>query len=468
MNIIAITVTLVSCMLMFFVKRETKAAMLIMGAMTLTLVSVPGVPLHKANLLLQVAFLLSEWDSLEWHVKRLIHTPYLWGLLILVSCSTLLAALTSSYVSILSFLQNELLFKYFALAYSFWAVKDAESLKPVLRVSLYCLIVLTIFGLLNYISGSAAFVNALTEGKTSNIHEGVALGDVFTDDSRFRVQSMFKFPFDYGYICVLMLLLHLYGKYRGLEKWWPFMIAVACCLFGVGICGCRIIWVCCFLAVSCFYVWCFPLNRTTLFGIIAICAFIFSYSTIEAVEKKVDQVTDIFKENPNTKGSSIELRMGQFARTIYYIQGHELLGRGQGYWATSRSQNINNVQGLQGIESVVFQHLLERGIIGFVLWIAFYGWLFFLFWSERKQKPLITGLGVSIWVAYMFFAVGTGELGSVYPTLLLLGMTLKVIDYSQRKNMLISLLLSIIDSKRLTKKQHLGLILKVIKKVKGE
>ena len=55
------------------------------------------------------------------------------------------------------------------------------------------------------------FVNALTEGRTSNILDDVALGDVFIEDDRFRVQSMFNSPFDYGYICAAILLLHLHG-----------------------------------------------------------------------------------------------------------------------------------------------------------------------------------------------------------------------------------------------------------------
>ena len=44
MKIVAIIVTLVCCLLMFYVKREWKAAMLVMGAMTLTLVDIPGIP----------------------------------------------------------------------------------------------------------------------------------------------------------------------------------------------------------------------------------------------------------------------------------------------------------------------------------------------------------------------------------------------------------------------------------------
>ena len=87
MRIVAIIVTLVCCGLMFYVKREWKAAMLIMGAMTLTLVNIPVIPLHKANLLLQVGFLLSEWRDLPRHFNRLRNAPYLWIPLLTVSFS---------------------------------------------------------------------------------------------------------------------------------------------------------------------------------------------------------------------------------------------------------------------------------------------------------------------------------------------------------------------------------------------
>lgn len=433
MKTVAILVTLLSCYLMFLVKRETKAAMLVMGAMTLTLVNVPVVPLHKANFLLQMSFLLSEWKHLRWHFMELRCISYLRKLLILVTFFTLFAALTSSYVKVGSFLQSELLFKYFAIAYAFWAVKDEKSLKPMVRLSLYCLVVLTIFGVLNYMKKNAVFVNAMTEGKTSLIWEGVNFGDVYADRSRFRVQSMFKFAFDYGYICVAILLMHLYAWHRGLERKTPFLIALGCCLFGVVTCECRIVWVCCVLSVCTFYLWCFSLNKTIIAGILALTTFIFSYSTIEVVEEKVDSVTDIFKENPETGGSSMEMRLGQLSMTLFYIDGHELLGLGKGYFANTRTGEGDTVEGLMGLESVVFQYLLERGFVGFVSWVVFYAWIFKVFWRNRKGQALLTGVGASVWVVYILFALGTGELGSVYPTMLLFGVVVKVIEYNKLK-----------------------------------
>jgi len=463
MKIIAIIITLVCCCLMFVVKREWKVALLVIGAMTLTLVKIPGIPLQKANFLLQASFLLSEWRNLPQHFKRLRYTPFLLVSLLIFSFSTLLAALTSQYTGITETIKLDLLFKYFALAYAFWAVKDEKSLKPVLQVSIYCLIVLTVFGVLNYINKNAMFVNALTEGTTSRYGD-VALGDLFTENSRFRVQSMFKFPFDYGYICAAMLILHLHGWYRHLENKIAFIIALVCCSFGILACGCRIVWVGALFSIACYSMWVFKLNRNVMYGMIAMILMIMSYYTIPAVEDKVNKVTDIFVENSETRGSSIQLRMSQYMYVLIYTKGHELLGLGKGYWGYTFAEEQESVRGLYGVESVILSYLLERGIIGLILWATSYIIIFLYFWRNRKKRRALTGLGTSILTLYVAFSIGTGELGSVYPTMLLLGMTMKMIESNKQTRMLYALLLRILKRKNLTRKQQLGLILKAIRR----
>ena len=433
MKSVAIIVTLVCCCLMFFVKREWKAGILIIGAMTLTIVNIPGIPLHKANYLLQASFLLSEWNHLRYHFILFWRTSYLRKLLLLVSGSTLLAALTTQYVETNEFLQSDLLFKYFAFAYAFWAFKDEKSFKPILRISLYCMIVLTVFGMLNYIDKSAMFVNALTEGKTSDIYKDVALGDVFTESDRFRVQSMFRYAFDYGFICAAILLLHLHGWYQRLESNRAFMIAIACCSFGVLICGCRTVWMSAALSIACYCMWSFKLGRNVTLGIFAMILMIISYNTIPAVEEKVNSVTDIFVENSETSGSSIQMRMSQYMYVAIHAEGHEWLGLGKGYWEYMYTKDPESIRGLYGVESVILQHLLERGIIGLVLWVAFYTIIFCYFWRNRKRRRKLTGLGVGILSLYIAFSIGTGELGAVYPTMLLLGFVIKAIESAKIK-----------------------------------
>lgn len=433
MRIVAIIVTLVCCCLMFFVKREWKASILIIGAMTLTIVNIPGIPLHKANYLLQASFLLSEWNHLRYHFILFWRTSYLRNLLLLVSGSTLLAALTTQYVETNEFLQSELLFKYFAFAYAFWAFKDEKSFKPILRISLYCMIVLTVFGVLNYIDKNAMFVNALTEGKTSKILKDVSLGDVYAESDRFRVQSMFKSAFDYGYICAAILLLHIHGWYRHLEDKKPFLFVIVCCFFGIITCGCRTVWVGVILSIACYYMWSFKLGRNVTLGIFAMILMIISYNTIPAVEEKVNSMTDVFVEDSETGGSTIALRMSQYMSVLYYTEGNEWLGLGKGYWAYSYAEDPNSVAGLLGVESVILSYLLERGIVGLALWAFFYTIIFLYFWRNRKKIRDLTGLGTAILFLYLIFSIGTGELGSVYPTMLLLGVVMKSIESNKKR-----------------------------------
>lgn len=418
---------------MFFVRREMKAALLVMGAMTLTLVKIPGIPLQNANSLLQAAFLLSEFNNLPQLLNGLRRTKFLWKALLLVCFSTLLAGVTSRYTDLKYLLQTEILFKYFAVAYTFWAIRDENSLKPILRISFYCLIVLTMFGVLNYLDRNAMFVNALTEGRTSRVFRDVSLGDVYMGKDRFRVQSMFRSAFDYGYICAAILILHLHGWRGHLENKRTFVIALLCCSFGILTCGSRIVWTSAILSIACYFMWVLHLSRNVMYGIVAVILLIFSYNTIPAVEDKVNKVTDIFVENSETGGSTIQMRVSQYLEVLYQTEGHRWLGLGKGYWSYIYAEDQSSVGGLLGIESVVLSYLLERGRIGLIFWAIFYIVIFRYFWKNRRKARPLTGLGGSIVVLYLIFSIGTGELGSVYPTMLLTGFAIKAIESCKLK-----------------------------------
>ena len=167
-----------------------------------------------------------------------------------------------------------------------------------------------------------------------------------------------------------------------------------------------------------------------MFGMIAVILMIMSYYTIPEVEDKVNKMTDIFIENSGTEGSTIQMRMSQYFAVIYQTEGNEWLGLGKGYWSHIYFEDQSSVVGLLGIESVILSYLLERGIIGLFLWATFYTIIFRYFWKNRKKTKALTGLGGSILSLYLLFSIGTGELGSVYPTMILLGFVIKAIEAS--------------------------------------
>lgn len=433
---ILIIITLASCLMMFFIRREQKVALLVMGTMTLTLANVPVIPLHKANLLLPTFFLMSELGSLTLHIKKILSIRILCITFTIVLLSTLVCAFTTTYMKPLIVIQGELIFKYFALYYAFIAVKDEHSLKSILKLSIYCLIALTFFGILNYFDRSAGLVNELTKGQNNWVYD-VEWGNFYSGKGRFRVQSMFKSPFDYGYICAAVLMLHIHAWYQKLESKKDFIIAVVCCAFGILTCGCRIVWVSALFSVICYYMWCFRLDKNIIRGIVVVIFSILSYTFIPAVEEKVNSVTDIFVEDSETGGSSIAMRTTQFAMTLYYVKGNEVFGQGKGYftseiWNPDIDRSQRKATGLEGMESVILGYILERGYFGLTLWIAFYLIIFKYFLRYKQRKKRLTGLGVSILSLYLFFAIGTGELGSVYPTMLLLGIVIKAVESGKK------------------------------------
>jgi O-antigen ligase len=135
---------------------------------------------------------------------------------------------------------------------------------------------------------------------------------------------------------------------------------------------------------------------------------------------------------------------------------------GKGYWNHIYTEDRSSVEGLLGIESVILAYLLERGIIGLIFWAIFYTYIFFHFWENRKKRKTLTGLGASILTLYLVFSIGTGELGSVYPTMLLLGMVMKMIESKKRRLMLYAVLRRIMKRKKLTRRQQLIVILKAL------
>lgn len=72
--------------------------------------------------------------------------------------------------------------------------------------------------------------------------------------------------------------------------------------------------------------------------------------------------------------------------------------------------------------------LLERGFIGLLLYAVFWISLIIFMFKNRSVSSPLTALGLSILAVYLSFANMTGELLSVYPTLLLLGFTIKAIE----------------------------------------
>lgn len=128
----------------------------------------------------------------------------------------------------------------------------------------------------------------------------------------------------------------------------------------------------------------------------------------------------------------MELRMEQLASVISYMDGHYWLGRGYDYfWIDLQfSKGLENslAPDLYGLEGVHLSYLLERGIVGYALYLLFFILLLSFILRHRKSNREEAAAAFALLVMYLSFAHMTGELNSPPSTFLLLGMLLRTIQ----------------------------------------
>lgn len=206
-----------------------------------------------------------------------------------------------------------------------------------------------------------------------------------------------------------------------------------CSLFGIIFCGCRTVLLC---AVFGAFILILTLNKPgrfikyLLFSVIIL---LMGYCFIPAVHEYVDFMLTAFDPNSEMSGSSsISMREEQTLSVLSYIISNPLFGRGYGFFY----HDLNWAEGfdgsadlsLKGLEGVHLSYLLERGFVGYGLYLLFYIILLWVLWRKRNKGKLESSVGITIILCYLSFGHMTGELNSLFPTLIIVGILLKIID----------------------------------------
>lgn len=441
MKILAILAVLICCILMFVVKRPYKGGIIILSTMLFTAVYIPSSPIHTANLAIILSFLISELGHIK-EVYQKSKGTIVWKLMGLSLFISIITIMFSPHLrdanNIRIMLQNYLFIKDFGLIYAFWCFKDMDSLKPTLKITFWGLLVLTGFGIINFLTKQSDFVSAAATGmEETGMHlSGSEAGSAFTHSDRFRVQAMFVNPFDYGYICIIILLLHIYGYNNRMEKRNHLIIVILCSIFGILTCGSRTVLFCSMIGLATYIMLGFNLNKTLKYIVITFCLFCISYLFIPEINDKVSNMMSMFDKNSKVEGSSIEMRTMQYAAVMYHIQDSPIVGKGYGYfyndlgWGDDIDGRVDT--DLWGLEGVIMSKLLERGFLGLFLYLIFYISLVAYFIKNRNISKSTCALGLSLLCTYFSFSNMTGELSSVFPTLLSVGFCISAIEYKKK------------------------------------
>lgn len=420
---------------MFKIKTEYKIGILLLMLQLFTIVKIPIV--GRATFFIPICFIISELKNLK-VIKKTLKYTVVWNALKVFLVSIVFLIIFSPHLHGLSSIryvfQEEVFFKYFLLAYSFYACKNAANLKAIVKISLIGLSIMTIFGVFNYVTKNSYYVGALMSTyNTSSMFDGsMDFSAMFKNSSRFRVNSTFMNPFDYGFMSVVLALLYSYAYLYKLIKKKLYYIALFACLFGIFTCGSRTVILTGMIAAIIYMLSAFHFGKTLKVSFLAVLLSLLAYQTIPYVNQKVDFALSALDKNSTEEGSSVEGRTAQYAAVLYHIQDDLLFGKGYMYftidlgWGKGRAYVVD--RDLFGLEGVAMNYLLERGFVGYLFYLIFYIILVIYLFKHRKYGAKEYALGISVLTAYFIYSNMTGELLSLQPTLLILGCALGILN----------------------------------------
>lgn len=419
---------------MFKVKIGYKIGYLLLMYQLFSFVNIPI--LGRVNFFIPLCFLISEFRnivSIKNYCKRTIVSKalaiFLFSMVILIWFSPHLQGADG----IRFLIQEEILFKYFLLLYAFYACRDREQFKIIIRISLVGLSVMTIVGVINFATQSTFYIGNLMSGyDTSSMFDGqMDFSAMSANSSRFRVNSTFLNSFDYGFMSVALLLTYLYALQVNLIAKRTLYYAIFACAFGIFTCGSRTVIFCGVIAIVVFILTAYNTSKSLKYILVTLILSIALYTIIPDVASKVDFALSALDDNSDVSGSNMEGRLLQYTTVFYHIKDDLLFGRGFRYftidlgWGEGKESLVD--KDLFGLEGVAMNYLLERGFIGYFLYLLFYVLIIIYFIRNRHLMRSECALGLSILTAYFVFSNMTGELYSVQPTLLILGCALGII-----------------------------------------
>ncbi|MCL2328092.1 MAG: hypothetical protein FWC39_06210 [Bacteroidetes bacterium] len=364
-----------------------------------------------------------EWNSFPF--KRL--------LIFLIICTFLIAVVDSRLTLFHKFYIpfNNVVETHLLLFAGYFAIKKPVDMQKTLNTLFIVLVFVGIYGIFNWVTRT----NPYYEWVVENFFVG---GDTYTffklrvldaSNDRFRAVSTFSATFVYGFVSSLFALLYFIYKSR---KTYLKYIAVAAGFVGTLLCFSRTVLGAAFFASVVFIFLSASLTKMMKITLAALLVGICLYSFVPPIQETVDNTLDIFLTGGGkTMGSSIEMRQTQFLGAVKYFSQSPIFGNGYGY--------INNELGIgdldnaildedmAGYESVIYNLMIEQGLIGLLCFFLLYGTLIAFFWRKRKVNKEIAVLGLAVVTLYLAFAIGTGTLGVTSITMLVVGAIIKTI-----------------------------------------
>lgn len=437
MNQFNIIILLLLGLLFFITKdRVRKVQLLAFTAICCTAINFPfKVPLVRGAMeWVSWCFIVSEYSNF----KKFFYNSKAIGLkvIIFVTCiDCTIALLNTEYYNglygLLQLLKAALIGRYFILYYSYLGVDRRIDMARVVKSIYVSTLALTAVALLNFILGKNYFIEFV-----ATVSDDIKMSaERYAEKDRFRVNATFANAFNYGYTCLVLLMIYSYARLKGLFPFNKCYIGIACSIFGIYTCNCRTMLLCTIFGALVFSLLYFRLQKTIKYICISGILMFLGIIITPGISQQFNKVTSVFLDDSSEiQGSSFSLRELQFERVLFWTQDNMIFGRGKGFFVNELGGGtLDRVDDdLHSLEGVYLGKILEEGIVGLIMYYIPIIIIFSWFWKRRDGKSITNSFGITCISVFVLFGLATGELGSFYPTFIFIGLLMAAYKYENK------------------------------------
>ena len=329
----------------------------------------------------------------------------------------------------------ELTDTYFIVFLGYYAIKNKSDIYKLAKPIIILLIIVTILGILNWVTKQNPYhelvVNTYIKHNSAFYQALISSIEGATD--RYRASSTFDMTFNYGYVSSLLALFSFAIYNSGINKLKLLAIIGSLAgLIGTVLCFSRTVLSSTIIAFVVIILFSTSFSKKIIISIIIIIFGLTIYYTLPIFKKSIDNNVDIIATGgAKTGGSSIEMRHFQLLGAYKYFLKSPIIGNGYKYisnelgWGDQDNKQLDN--NMCGYESIIYQLMIEQGIIGIFTKCLLIISLIFFFLQNINTNKNLTGFGLAVVTLFLFFSIGTGPLGSWPISMLFLGIIMKSI-----------------------------------------
>lgn len=335
---------------------------------------------------------------------------------------------------------------YLPLLLAFILVKDFSDVVQIYKVLLSFFIIFCVYGIFNYVTGNNFYITFISKAFNAiNFAEAYTSGH----DGRYRITSFAWHPIYYGFLLSIAILMNiLMFNIRNWQSRNYQIILLLLLLINLFMVNSRTPFFALLGGVAIYFIFGLDLGKKVQIFLVSLFFVSLAVSSIPKVNEFVTDSFETFSERGSKlEGSSVELRNYQLGASLLIFNKSPITGNGFMYIEESlgfkgRAEDRASDASFAGFESYLYKLLIEQGIVGMVVQFVFSVMLLvFIIRSYfnaksaiRKRLAIVT---ISMFVCFLMFIFGTGDMGTFKFMMPILGINLKgllYLNYAERNS----------------------------------